>query len=74
MTVDVNSQYIGARYVPKFYVNPDDESTNWKAGVTYEALTIVTYNGDSYTSPTALVILLIIGCIGLKRVILMLVL
>ena len=46
-------QYIGARYVPTFYVNPDDGSTNWKANVTYEALTIVTYNGDSYTSKKA---------------------
>lgn len=38
-------QYIGARYVPKF-ANPI-EWTNNKA---YEALEIVTYNNDSYTS------------------------
>lgn len=45
-----NIQYIGARYVPIIYTNPDDNSANWKSGVKYEALTIVTYNGDSYTS------------------------
>lgn len=43
-------QYIGARYVPKFYENPDDQSTDWKAGVNYEPLTVVTYNGQTYTS------------------------
>ena len=43
-------QYIGARYVPKFYENPDDGTNNWKAGVTYEPLTVVTDSGDSYTS------------------------
>ena len=36
-------QYIGARYVPKF------EGT-WSGSRTYEALSVVTYNGDSYTS------------------------
>ena len=45
-----NLQYIGARYVPKFFLNPDDQSNDWKSGVLYEALTIVTYNNDSYTS------------------------
>lgn len=50
-----NLQYIGARYVPKFYLNPDypapDQRNNdWKSGVDYEPLTIVTYNNDSYTS------------------------
>ena len=38
-------QYIGARYVPKFYENGD-----WTANTAYEALTIVTRNGNSYTS------------------------
>lgn len=41
-------QYIGARYVPKFY-----EGTNgaaWESGVPYEPLTIVTYLGNSWTS------------------------
>lgn len=42
-------QYIGARYVPKFYENSDGTS-NWKSGVAYEPLTIVLYNGNSYTS------------------------
>ena len=45
-----NLQYIGARYVPKLYKNPDDGSAEWKSGVGYEALTIVTYLDDSYTS------------------------
>lgn len=42
-------QYIGARYVPKFYENSQNTS-EWQAGVMYEPLTIVTYNGNSYTS------------------------
>lgn len=42
-------QYIGARYVPKFYENSDGNA-EWRAGVIYEPLTIVTYNGNSYTS------------------------
>ena len=41
-------QYIGARYVPKFYEH--NGSNNWRANESYEALTIVTYNNDSYTS------------------------
>lgn len=48
-----NLQYIGARYVPIIYKNPDDNSAEWKAGETYEALTIVLYNDDSYTSNKA---------------------
>lgn len=36
-------QYIGARYVPKF-------DGDWVNNKTYEALTIVNYMGDSYTS------------------------
>lgn len=48
-----NLQYVGARYVPKFYTNPDDDSTNWKSGVEYEPLTVVTYNSNSYTSRKA---------------------
>ncbi len=43
------TQYIGARYVPKFYENSDNTS-DWRSGVIYEPLTIVTYNGNSYTS------------------------
>lgn len=40
--------YIGARYVPKFFNN--NGSSEWVQGVPYEALTIVTYLGNSYTS------------------------
>ena len=46
------TQYIGARYVPLIYQNPDDNSNDWKAGVAYEPLTIVSYAGGSYTSKT----------------------
>ena len=42
-------QYIGARYVPKFYENSSGTS-EWRSGVIYEPLTIVTWNGNSYTS------------------------
>ena len=45
-----NLQYIGARYVPKFYENPDTGDNEWKSGVAYEPLTVVTYGGNSYTS------------------------
>lgn len=41
-------QYIGARYVPKFY--DYNGSPNWRPGIEYENLTIVTKNGNSYTS------------------------
>lgn len=41
-------QYIGARYVPKFF--DWGGSAEWRSGVAYEALTIVTRNGNSYTS------------------------
>lgn len=43
------TQYIGARYVPKFFEGEDGTPT-WVSGVQYEPLTIVTYNGNSYTS------------------------
>lgn len=39
--------YIGARYVPKFA-----DPTEWSNQQTYEPLTIVTYQGNSYTSKT----------------------
>lgn len=39
------SQYVGARYVPKF-ADPID----WDTERGYESLTIVTYKGESYTS------------------------
>ena len=44
------TQYIGARYVPLFYTNPDDNSNNWKSGVVYDPLTVVTDLNQSYTS------------------------
>lgn len=47
------TQYIGARYVPLIYQNPDDNTNNWKQGVPYEPLTIVSYAGGSYTSKAA---------------------
>lgn len=44
-------QYVGARYVPKFYQNSTDPSgTEWEGNRSYEALTVVSYNNDSYTS------------------------
>lgn len=46
-----NLQYIGARYVPKFYENSQDPSSmEWESGVGYEPLTVVTYQDDTYTS------------------------
>lgn len=42
-------QYIGARYVPKFYENPNN-TAEWLPNVIYEPLTIVTYDSNSYTS------------------------
>lgn len=43
-----NKQYIGARYVPKFYEGSN--GNEWDSGVSYEPLTVVTYLNDSYTS------------------------
>ena len=43
-------QYIGARYVPKFYENSVDHTAEWTSNTQYEGLTIVTRNGNSYTS------------------------
>lgn len=43
------TQYIGARYVPKFYLNSDGNA-DWRSGVEYEALTVVTWNSNSYIS------------------------
>lgn len=44
-------QYIGARYVPIWYVNSDDQSANWQINVEYEALTFVTdINNHLYLS------------------------
>lgn len=46
---NINREYIGARYVPKFFQNSQG-TAEWVANVPYEALTIVTYLGNSYTS------------------------
>lgn len=44
-------QYIGARYVPKFYTNSVDGSAAWESNVVYEPLTFVTLtNGHMYIS------------------------
>lgn len=40
-------QYIGARYVPKFFAYNNGE---WLENTQYEPLTIVQYSGNSYTS------------------------
>lgn len=40
-------QYVGARYVPKFY---EFNNGVWQSNTEYEPLTIVQYNGNSYTS------------------------
>lgn len=45
-------QYIGARYVPKFFEGVGG-SSDWVSGVPYEPLTIVTYLGASFTSKKA---------------------
>lgn len=42
-------QYIGARYVPLFG-RKDEESIEWDNTAPYEPLTIVLYQGNSYTS------------------------
>ena len=42
---DKVTQYVGARYVPKFA-----DPVEWQSNTSYEALTIVTYNKSSYTS------------------------
>lgn len=44
-------KYIGARYVPTFYRNSEDNNNSeWEPNVIYEPLTIVTYNTNVYTS------------------------
>lgn len=49
MAIDYNRQYVGARYVPKFFDNPDG-SWDWAAGFQYEPLTMVKYGENTYTS------------------------
>ena len=44
-------QYIGARYVPKFYQNSVDGSAQWESNIVYEPLTFVTLtNSHMYIS------------------------
>lgn len=43
-------QYIGARYVPKFFENPNGTCEWLGSSIGYEALTIVTYLNNSFTS------------------------
>lgn len=45
-------QYVGARYVPMFYENSLG-TAEWQQGVAYDPLTIVTLNGNSFTSKKA---------------------
>lgn len=42
-------QYLGSRYVPIFG-RKDESTTEWDNSAPYEPLTIVTYQGNSYTS------------------------
>ena len=42
------TQYIGARYVPKFYEG--SSGSEWDANIVYDPLTIVTWLGSSWTS------------------------
>lgn len=46
------TQYIGSRYVPIFG-RKDEESIEWDSSKPYEPLTIVLYQGNSYTSRQA---------------------
>lgn len=45
----MNRQYIGARYVPKFF-DDGKGSSEWISGLSYEPLTVVTHLGNSFTS------------------------
>lgn len=42
-------QYIGARYVPKFFDGPNN-SSDWVENLNYEALTLVTYGNNVFCS------------------------
>ena len=45
--------YVGQRYVPKFYDDGTEQhGATWDKNQTYEPLTIVLWEGDSYTSRT----------------------
>jgi hypothetical protein len=49
MTVPKNT-YVGRRYIPKLFQNPNDNSATWINTVSHESLTIVMWQGASYTS------------------------
>jgi hypothetical protein len=49
MTVPKNT-YVGRRYIPKLFHNPNDNSATWTNSVQHESLTIVMWQGASYTS------------------------
>lgn len=49
MALEYNRQYIGARYVPQFFKNPNG-SWDWAQGFQYEPLTIVRYGENTFTS------------------------
>jgi hypothetical protein len=49
MTVPKNT-YVGRRYIPKLFQNPNDGSATWTNSVAHESLTIVMWQGSSYTS------------------------
>jgi hypothetical protein len=42
--------YVGKRYIPKLFHNPNDGSANWINTVEHESLTIVMWQGSSFTS------------------------
>lgn len=47
----MSMRYVGARYVPKWYVNSIDQSSNWEVNVEYEPLTwVTTLNNHLYLS------------------------
>lgn len=48
----MNRQYIGARYVPKFF-DDGKGSSEWISSLSYEPLTVVTHLGNSFTSKKA---------------------
>ena len=43
-------QYIGARYVPKFFENSATNDSTWASNTIYEPLTIVSWNNNVYCS------------------------
>ena len=50
MPVARMGQYIGAKVTPSFFENPLDGTNDWVQGITYEELTVVTYDSKLYIS------------------------